>query len=270
MKITENLLTPNKYSRPQIQLTKVTKIAVHYVGGAGSTAQNTRDYFESLKDQIPDSTGKWWLNKDGSYRTFKGEKVGIRYVSSHFVVGLNGEVIQCIPLNEWSYCTNQANGYSISIECCHPDSTGKFNETTEQSLAELCAYLLEKFGLGTNDIIRHYDVTGKQCPLYWSPTPYQSAEVANARFTAFKNKVAALGKDKPPAADGTFLVRILDPALNIRAQPSLTAKINGVIRDKGVYTIVATSLEPKTQITWGKLKSGAGWISLGSKYVKKI
>ena len=168
------------------------------------------------------------------------------------------------------YCTNQANGYSISIECCHPDSTGKFNEATEQSLAELCAYLLEKFGLGTEDIIRHYDVTGKQCPLYWSPTPYQSAEVANARFTAFKNKVAALGKDKSPAADGTFLVRILDPALNIRAQPSLNAKINGVISDKGVYTIVATSLEPKTQITWGKLKSGAGWISLGSKYVKKI
>ena len=69
---------------------------------------------------------------------------------------------------------------------------------------------------------------------------------------------------------GTFLVRILDPALNIRAQPSLTARINGVIRDQSVYTIVATSFEPKTQITWGKLKSGAGWISIGSKYVKKL
>lgn len=209
MKITENLLTPNKYSRPQIPLNKVTKIAVHYVGGAGSTARNTRDYFESLKDQIPDSTGKWWVNKDGSYRTYKGEKVGIRYVSSHFVVGLNGEVIQCIPLDEWSYCTNQANGYSISIECCHPDSTGKFNEATEQSLAELCAYLLEKFGLGVDDIIRHYDVTGKQCPLYWSPTPYQSAEVANTRFAAFKDRVAVLmKKDKPPAADGKFYVQV--------------------------------------------------------------
>ena len=38
MKITENFLTPNKYSRPQISLKKVTKIAVHYVGNPGTSA----------------------------------------------------------------------------------------------------------------------------------------------------------------------------------------------------------------------------------------
>ena len=147
MEIKKMLLTPNKYSRPVIPLKKVTKIAVHYNGGAGATAQNVRDYFESLKDQIPDSTGKYWLNKDGTYRTWKGEKIAIRWVSSHLVVGLGGEIIQCIPFDEYSYCTNQANSYSISIECCHPDTTGKFTEATEKSLAELCAYLCEQFGL---------------------------------------------------------------------------------------------------------------------------
>lgn len=168
MKITENFLTPNKYSRPQIKLEKVTKIAVHYVGNPMSTAKNNRDYFENLKN------------------------THAAYVSSHFVVGLEGEIIQCIPLDEWSYCTNQANGYSISIECCHPDSTGKFNTATEDSLVGLCAYLCGKFGLNADDIIRHYDVTGKQCPLYWSPTKYQSKEVADGRFKAFKEKVAKL------------------------------------------------------------------------------
>ena len=175
MKITENFLTPNKYSRPQIPLKNVTKIAVHYVGNPNTSAAANRNYFENQKN-------------------------GGTYVSSHFIVGLQGEIIQCIPLEEISYCTNQANTYSVSIECCHPDSTGKFNEATEQSLAELCAYLLEKFGLGVDDIIRHYDVTGKQCPLYWSPTKYQSAEVANARFKAFKDKVAALIAAYKPAA----------------------------------------------------------------------
>lgn len=174
MKITENFLTPNKYSRPQIKLEKVTKIAVHYVGNPGSSANANRNYFENQKN-------------------------GGKYVSSHFVVGLEGEIIQCIPLDEWSYCTNQANGYSISIECCHPDSTGKFNEKTEESLAELCAYLLKKFGLSSEDIIRHYDVTGKQCPLYWSPTKYQSADLANGRFAAFKERVKKLmtSEEKP-------------------------------------------------------------------------
>lgn len=174
MKITENFLTPNKYSRPQIKLEKVTKIAVHYVGNPGSSAVANRNYFENQKN-------------------------GGTYVSSHFVIGLEGEIIQCIPLDEWSYCTNHANGYSISIECCHPDSTGKFNEKTEESLAELCAYLLKKFRLSSEDIIRHYDVTGKQCPLYWSPTKYQSADLANGRFAAFKEQVKKLmiSEEKP-------------------------------------------------------------------------
>lgn len=200
MQITENFLTPNKYSRPQIPLEKVTKIAVHYVGNPNTSATNNRSFFEGLKDQIPDKTGIYCLKKDGTYLLDANRnKVKIRSVSSHFLVGLQGEIIQCIPLDEWSYCTNKANGYSVSIECCHPDSTGKFTEATEQSLAELCAHLLEKFSLGVDDIIRHYDVTGKQCPLWWSPTKYQSAEVANGRFKAFKDRVAALmKKDKQP------------------------------------------------------------------------
>ena len=88
MKIQQMLLTPNKYSRPQIPLEKVEVIAVHYVGNPGSTAIANRNYFENQKN-------------------------GGRYVSSHLIVGLSGEIIQCIPFTEWSYCTNQANGYSI-------------------------------------------------------------------------------------------------------------------------------------------------------------
>ncbi len=268
MKIMQMLLTPNKYSRPQIPLNKVTKIAVHYVGGPGSTAKNTRDYFESLKDQIPDSTGKWWVNRDGSYRTFKGEKVAIRYVSSHFTVGLEGEVIQCIPLDEYSYCTNQANGYSISIETCHPDAGGKFNDVTEKSLIELTAWLCKKFGLTEKDVIRHYDVTGKLCPLYYVTHPE-----AWDNFRAEVKKLLEVGEvseeqdTKNTAETKSFLVKVLDSALNIRKYPSLTAPINGVITDNGVYTIVET--EHGGNILWGKLKSGAGWISLGSKYVKR-
>lgn len=152
-KITEDFITPNTYSRPQTKLSKVTKIAIHYVGNPKSTAKNNRDYFNNL------ATTK------------------ATYVSSHFVVGLDGEIIQCIPTNEIAYCTSAANSYSISIETCHPDSTGKFNDITEKALVQLVAYLLKKFGLKSpDDIIRHYDVTGKACPLYYvnSPSAYNS------------------------------------------------------------------------------------------------
>ncbi|HCG36602.1 MAG TPA: hypothetical protein DER23_09705 [Clostridiales bacterium] len=53
------------------------------------------------------------------------------------------------------------------------------------------------------------------------------------------------------------------PALNIRKGAGTNFGITGVIRDQGVYTIVEESKG------WGKLKSGAGWISLSS-YTKKV
>ena len=59
-----------------------------------------------------------------------------------------------------------------------------------------------------------------------------------------------------------YKVKILHGALNIRKGPSTSYPIVGVIRDRGVYTIV------ETKGTWGKLKSGKGWISLG--YCKKL
>jgi N-acetylmuramoyl-L-alanine amidase CwlA len=59
-----------------------------------------------------------------------------------------------------------------------------------------------------------------------------------------------------------FLVKVTADALNVRQGPGTNYSITGVIKDKGVYTIV------KTNGNWGRLKSGAGWISL--KYTKRL
>lgn len=148
MNIKQDFLPVNKFSRPGTKLQQVTKVAVHYTGDPGATAQNEHDYFAGLS------------------------KSGARYVSCHYVVGLNGEIIQCIPETEWSYCTNAANGYSISIETCHPDATGKFNAASEQSLIDLVADICKRHGLNPQeDVIRHFDVTGKQCPLWYVTHP---------------------------------------------------------------------------------------------------
>ena len=51
-----DLLTPNKYSRPQTPLEKVNGIVVHYVANPCSTALENRNYFEGLKDQTGSKT----------------------------------------------------------------------------------------------------------------------------------------------------------------------------------------------------------------------
>ena len=141
------LLTPNEYSRPQIPIGSVQYIAIHYTANPGATAIANRNYFENLA-------------------TTHDTKV-----SSHFVVGLDGEVVQCIPTSEMSYATNSRNVDTLSIECCHPDETGKFNEATYDSAVKLSAWLCVRFGLTSENVIRHYDVTGKNCPKYYVENP---------------------------------------------------------------------------------------------------
>ena len=142
------LLEPNEYSRPQISLKKVKGIVVHYTANPGTDAMDNRNYFNNLPE----------INK--------GKKKPV-YASSHFVIGLTGQIIQCIPLEEIAYTSNERNYDTISIECCHPDKTGKFNEATYKALAVLTAYLCIRYDLESEDVIRHYDVTGKLCPLYY-------------------------------------------------------------------------------------------------------
>ena len=84
-----------------------------------------------------------------------------------FVVGIEGEVVQCIPTSEWSYASNQRNFDTISIECCHPDDSGEFTDATYNSVVQLAGFLCKRFNLTSDDVIRHYDVTEKLCPLYY-------------------------------------------------------------------------------------------------------
>ena len=141
------LLTINDYSRPGIPLEQINGIAIHYTANPGATAQQNRDYFENLKDSH------------------------ITQASSHFIVGLEGEIIQCIPSSEMSYATNERNVDTLSIECCHPDESGEFTPATYEAVTDLTAWLCSRFMLSADDIIRHYDVTGKNCPKYFVEHP---------------------------------------------------------------------------------------------------
>lgn len=137
------LLTVNPYSRPGTKTGKITGIVVHYTANPGATAMANRNYFEGLKDSHQTKT------------------------SSNFIVGLDGEIIQCVPTWEIAYASNERNTDTVSIECCHLDESGKFNEETYRSMVQLSAWLCLKFDLSEKDVIRHYDVTGKNCPKYF-------------------------------------------------------------------------------------------------------
>lgn len=136
-------LPKNEYSRPGDKTDDIVGIVVHYVGNPNTSAKANRDYFASLAVS------------------------GATSASSNFIIGLDGEIIECVPLGEIAYCSNSRNIDTVSIECCHPDETGEFTPETYASLVKLCRWLTDVYGIKPEGIIRHYDIKGKLCPLYY-------------------------------------------------------------------------------------------------------
>lgn len=199
-------INPSKFTRPQTKLKGVKKIVLHFTANHGAGADNHFRYFNSLKD---------------------------RYASAHIFVD-KIEALCIIPLDEVAYHANDgthrgvealkpnANLLSIGVEMCqekdgsfHPDMIKK----TEDVIVELCKrYKLNPL----TDIVRHFDVTRKNCPAPW---------VANTKlFEDFKIRVNnKLNPPKPtpvqPTTLGTATINV--DVLNIRSAPSTSGQIVG-------------------------------------------
>ncbi len=161
--VKEDLLPVNEYSRCGDKLTQVNAVVIHYVGNPNTTAWQNRSYFENLATS------------------------GETSASSNLIVGLEGEALLCVPLDEVAYCSNDRNYDTVSVEFCHPSADGKPTQETYDTLVKLTAWLCDLYGLDAQeDVIRHYDVTGKQCPMYFVED--------EAEWTQFKADVAAAMK----------------------------------------------------------------------------
>jgi N-acetylmuramoyl-L-alanine amidase len=156
MKIKHELINIDDNNRPGTNLLSVSKIIIHYVENPGTTARQNVAYIDGLDNSKT------------------------RYASAHYFVD-DKEIIQIIPDSERAYhiganrytdiglsISSYPNARTIGIEFCHPDKTGKPNYQTYKHLVELCKYLCSKYNLNPlTDILRHYDITGKLCPLYY-------------------------------------------------------------------------------------------------------
>ena len=176
--VVQDLIPVDGAHRPGLAINPIRHVVIHYVGNTLSSAKDNRDYFAT-----PPTSSAY----DG------------RQVSSHFIIGLYGEIIQCVPLNEVAYAQGVSadsgrpnhNWDAISIENSHYNDAGEFTSMTEDSLVKLTAWLLQSYGLpaNTDTIMRHYDCSGKACPKDWADNP--------AKYEAFVQKVAAYMAQHP-------------------------------------------------------------------------
>ena len=94
---------------------------------------------------------------------------------------------------------------------------------------------------------------------------------SNAGYSVYdeSGKVVYTGKQTGSgSSSGSFLVQVTVTDLNIRKGPGTNYAKTGKYTGKGVFTITEVKSGTGSTAGWGKLKSGAGWISLD--YCKRL
>ena len=182
-------------------------------------------------------------------------------VSFHFAVD-DKEVVQGLPTdrNAWHAGdggSGRGNRYGIAVEICYSKSGGVRFENAEKNAAKFIAQLLKERGWGVDKVKKHQDFSNKYCP-------HRTLDKGWASFVNMvKDYLNELNKPTQVNQTKTFLVEIICNELNIRQQADFNSKVVGTVKKGEVFTIV----EEKNGL--GKLKSGAGYISMNAKYVRR-
>jgi len=196
---------------------------------------------------------------------------GSRKASSNYGIGKDAEVGLYVDEENTSYCNSNwdSNCKSVTIETSNSSLGGDYpvSDAVLNKLIELVADIAKRNNLGKivkgQNLVWHRMYAATTCPgdYLLSKMDY-IAEQANKI-----NNIEKPAENTTPSSSEGYLVKVTADVLNIRANAGTNYAVVGQIKDHGVYTIVAESNGTGAS-KWGKLKSGAGWISLD--YVEKI
>ena len=164
-----------KYRNCRERSEKIKYIVIHYTGNSGSTAADNVSYFNN----------------------------GNRSASAHYFVNFDGEIREYCDPAKWyawhcggplesshhQYYGKCTNANSIGIEICTKQngSIWEFTAKAVNAAIELTKYLMQKFGVSADNVIRHYDVTGKSCPR----VPGWGAVGGSAEWDKFKKSIGS-------------------------------------------------------------------------------
>ena len=168
---------PSNYRAGRTQ--PVRYIVMHYTANNGDTAKNNCDYYH---------------------------RVGGLQASAHYFCDEHGAMQSVRECDTAWHCGARAywhpecrNGNSIGIEMCsrkRADGSYYIKPETVANAAALAREIMQRYGIDTDHVLRHYDVTGKRCPMPWVDDP--------AQWTAF---LAMLTPEHPNEEEEELMTR---------------------------------------------------------------
>ena len=232
-----------------VRLGKIQYIVIHYVGATGGAEANVKYYNQ------PTTTN----------------------ASADFYVGHNGEIWQYNPDPQKRYCwavggKRQAddggslygianNSNCVSIEMCVRNSNGNmsalsngwyFEKATVDSTVDLTKYLMQKYGIDVNHVIRHYDVNGKRC------LPLDNTELLtkDGWIALDEVNVGDMIATYDPKNDGILFDRVLDVVEPYETQVLRNRNVEATA-NHNMYVVPNCSNSYKFRdVEWGTLLNG--------------
>lgn len=198
-----------------------------------------------------------------------------REVSANYVVGHDGSIGLSVEEKDraWTSYSPSNDHRAVTIEvACDPFEPYAVTDKAYKALIELVVDICQRNNIkelkwkGDKSLIGQIDKQNMTVHRWFMATECPGEYLYNKHSDIAKKVNKKLNKE---SSFEEYRIKVTADSLNIRKTPKFTkSDIVGVITDKGVYTIVA---EKKVcGIPMGKLKSGKGWVSLRSKYSKKL
>lgn len=199
------------FTAKQRKLSDIAYLVVHYTGNRGDTAKNNADYFarevtgtsahyfvdeREVWQSVPDGHAAWHCGTKGTY-----------------------------------YHPACRNANSIGVEVCMLDKHGKLRQGSVDRAAALVRELMQRYGIPADRVVRHYDVTHKDCPAPMVSDP--------ALWQAFQNKLTQ--------EDDEMKVYTSIKELPAWAQPTFEKLVRrGVVAQdtQGKISVQESSLQP--------------------------
>ena len=251
---------------------KVTRLQVHHTG--------LPDYSCFYKSN---GTTEDELTRQNSMKSFHVKSRGMSDIAQHFTVFPNGKIVTGRSLNSNPAGISGWNSGAICVEIYGNFDKGQDTMKPAQKEAVIMLYgeLCKKFNLTpSHSTIRphaHFTSGGTYLGDYVAGRSRKTCPgtnfmgIGNSR-SAFDNKFIPWVKayingqtaSSTPTTNSVGVYKVIVDELNIRQGPGTSYPVKGVVKKGEAYTITQLSG------SWGKLKSGAGWINVNAKYCTKV
>ena len=158
-------------------------IVVHYTSNVGDTAYNNTKYFKS---EYRGSSAHYFVDESSIWQCVEDKDIA-------WHCGTRGKY----------YHAECRNANSIGVEMCNSNTK---NMVVEQNTIELIRYLMDKYNIDVNHVVRHYDVTLKACP---------KTLIDKDAWTDFKNRIINRSDDEMTEAEKAKMQAIDDSLTNL-------------------------------------------------------